>query len=133
MLKYTNILLLIETKLLEGTFLISVFDKWLYRFDRNKHGGRALVYIQDTIPSKTLEKHSCPINTEFHFIELNLKCKWPLCEMYHLLSQNDEYYLIILIRPLTLQQQQKDFACWGFQHRNNRTLPRICPLRTRIK
>ena len=93
-LKYTNILILIETKL-DETFLISRFlmDGFYrpYKFDRNKHGGGVMVYIRDTIPSKILEKHSCPNDIECLFIELNFrKCKGQLCRTYHSLSQNDE-------------------------------------------
>ena len=35
-----------------------------YRFDRNKHGGGIMIYIRGTIPSKILEKHSCPNDIE---------------------------------------------------------------------
>ena len=35
-----------------------------YTFDRNKHGGRVMVYIRDTIPSGILEKHSCSNDIE---------------------------------------------------------------------
>ena len=63
LLKYIGILILTETKLdetfLASQFLIDDFSK-PYRFDKNKHGGGVMVYIWDTIPSKILEKHSCP-------------------------------------------------------------------------
>ena len=103
-LKYIDILILTETKL-DETFLISqflmdVFSK-PYRFDRNKQRGGVMVYIRETIPSKILEKHSCPNNTECLFIELNFrKCKWLLCGTYHLPSQNDEYYCNYLDKAL---------------------------------
>ena len=55
----------------------------------------------ETIPSKILEKHSCPNNIECLFIELNFrKCKWLLCGMYHPPSQNDEYYFNYLGKVL---------------------------------
>ena len=78
-LKYTDILVLTETKLGE-TFLISQFlmDGFSkpYKFDRNKHGGGVMVYIRDTIPSRILEKNSCSNDIECLFIELNFrKCK----------------------------------------------------------
>ena len=78
-LKYIDILILTGTKL-DETFLISQslmdgFSNW------------------DTIPSKILEKHSCPNNIEYLFIELNFrKCKWLLYRTYHPPSQNDKYY-----------------------------------------
>ena len=59
--------------------------------------------------------------------EGNSKCE---IQTYHLPSQYDKYYLITLIKPLTLKELRKDFACWRFQHRNNRALYRIFPLRT---
>ena len=63
LLKYIGILILTETKLdetfLTSQFLIDDFSK-PYRFDKNKHGGGVMFYIWVTIPSKILEKHSCP-------------------------------------------------------------------------
>ena len=103
-MKYIEILILTETKLdetfLTSQFLMDGFSK-PYRFDRNKYGGGVIIYIQDTVPSKTLEKHSCPNNIECLFIELNFrKCKWLLCGMYHPPSQNDEYYFNYLGKVL---------------------------------
>ena len=103
-MKYIEILILTETKLdetfLTSQFLMDGFSK-PYRFDRNKHGGGVMIYIRDTIPSKILEKHSCPNNIECLFIELNFrKCKWLLCGMYHPPSQNDEYYFNYLGKVL---------------------------------
>ena len=60
-----------------------------------------MVYIRDTIPSKILEKHSCPNDIECLFLEVNFrKCKWLLCGTYHLPSQNDEYYFRYLDKAL---------------------------------
>ena len=103
-MKYIDILILTETKLdetfLTSQFLMDGFSK-PYRFDGNKYGGRVMIYIRDTIPSKILEKHSCPNNIECLFIELNFrKCKWLLCGTYHPPSQNDEYYFNYLDKAL---------------------------------
>ena len=103
-MKYIEILILTETKLdetfLTSQFLMDGFSK-PYRFDRNKYGGGVMIYIRYTIPSKILEKHSCPNNIECLFIELNFrKCKWLLCGMYHPPSQNDEYYFNYLGKVL---------------------------------
>ena len=59
-----------------------------------------MVYIRDTIPSKILEKHSCPNNFKSLFIELNFKnasgyhveCIIPHLKMMDII-------LIILIKP----------------------------------
>ena len=60
-----------------------------------------MVYIRDTIPSKILEKHSCPNYIECLFIEVIFrKCKWLLCETYHPPSQNEEYFFNFLDKAL---------------------------------
>ena len=113
-LKYIDILILTETKLdetfLTSQFLMDGFSK-PYRFDRNKHGGGVMIYIRDTIPSKILEKHSCPNNIECLFIELNFrKCSGYFVEriIRHLKMMN--IILIILIKPLTLTATTKRFC-----------------------
>ena len=103
-LKYIDFLILTETKLdetfLTSQFLMDGFSK-PYRFDRSKYGGGVIIYIQDTVPSKILEKYSCPNNIECLFIELNFrKCMWLLCGTYHPPSQNDEYYFNYLEQAL---------------------------------
>ena len=113
-LKYIDILILTETKLdetfLTSQFLMDGFSK-PYRFDRNKYGGGVTIYIRDTIPSKILEKHSCPNNIECLFIELNFrKCSGYFVEriIRHLKMMN--IILIILIKPLTLTATTKRFC-----------------------
>ena len=72
-MKYINILILIETKL-DKTFLVSPLITFL----------GVMIYIRGTIPTKILEKHSCPNDIECLFTELNFrKCKWPLWGTYH--------------------------------------------------
>ena len=112
-LKYIDILILTETKLdetfLTSQFLMDGFSK-PYRFDRNKYGGGVMIYIRDTIPSKILEKHSCPNNIECLFIELNFrKCSGYFVEriIRHVKMMN--IILIILIKPLTLTATTKRF------------------------
>ena len=113
-LRYIDILILTETKLdetfLTSQFLMDGFSK-PYRFDRNKYGGGVTIYIRDTIPSKILEKHSCPNNIECLFIELNFrKCSGYFVEriIRHLKMMN--IILIILIKPLTLTATTKRFC-----------------------
>ena len=52
-----------------------------------------MIFVRDDIPSKLLIKHSPPENIEPDFIELNFrKCKWLLCAIYRLPSQNHQYF-----------------------------------------
>ena len=115
-LKYIDILVVTETKLdetfLESLFLMDGFSK-PYRLDRNKNGGRIMIFIRDTISSKILEKHIFSNNFESIFVEFNFrKCKWLLCRTYHPPSQSDEYFLITLIRPLILIVDMIKFCLW---------------------
>ena len=69
-----------------------------------------MVSIRKTIPSKILGEHSCPNVIECLFIELHFrKCKLLLCVTYHTPSQNDGYYLIILVKVLRLTATTKRF------------------------
>ena len=113
-LKYIDILILTETKLdetfLTSQFLMDGFSK-PYRFDRNKYGGGVMIYIRDTIPSKILEKHSCPNNIECLFTELNFrKCSGYFVERIIRHPKLMNIILIILIKPLTLTATTKRFC-----------------------
>ena len=115
--KYIYILVVTETKLdetfLESLFLMDGFSK-PYRLDRNKNGGRIMIFIRDTISSKILEKHIFPNDVESIFLKLNFrKCKWLLCATYQPPSQSDEYFLITLIRALILIVGMIKFCLWG--------------------
>ena len=69
-----------------------------------------MVSIRKAIPSKILGKHICPNDIECLFIELHFrKCKLLLCVTYHTPSQNDGYYLIILVKALRLTATTKRF------------------------
>ena len=58
-----------------------------------------MVYIWDTIPSKILQKYSCPKDIECHFIDLIFrKGKWLLCGKYHkALDTYSNYEKVLLI------------------------------------
>ena len=82
-----DILIITESKLDEtfpmGQFFIDSFTA-PYQLDRNIHGGGALVYIREDIPSKQLNCHIFPEDIEGIFVEINLrKTKWLLFGSYH--------------------------------------------------
>ena len=100
------ILIVTENKL-NSTFPTSQFmiDGYSepYRFDRNKNGGRVLIYIREDIPSKLLADHKLPHDIEGIFVELNLrKRKFLIFESYHLPSQSDEYFFHQIIKGLDM-------------------------------
>ena len=61
-----------------------------------------MIFIQDTISSKILEKYIFPNNdVESIFLGLNFrKCKWLLCGTHHPPSQSDEYFFDNLDKAL---------------------------------
>ena len=64
-----------------------------FRQDRDKNGGGLLIYVNECISTKKLNKHVFPDDIEGLFIELNFrKTKWLLVGTYHPPKQNDEYY-----------------------------------------
>ena len=92
---FVDILVITESKLdqsfPESQFFINRFSK-PFRKDRNRHGGRLLMYIKEDIPQEELS-FNLPSNIEIIIIELNInKIKWLVCGCYHPLSQSDEYF-----------------------------------------
>ena len=92
---FVDILVITESKLdqsfPESQFFINKFPK-PFRKDRNRHGGRLLMYIKEDIPQKELS-FNLPSNIEIIIIELNInKIKWLVCGCYHPPSQSDEYF-----------------------------------------
>ena len=80
-----------------------------YRLNRNKHGGGALVYIREDIPSKTLKKIFLPDDIKGIFIEVNLrKHKWLLCATYNPPNQNDHYFFNHLGKAIDVYHQTYD-------------------------
>ena len=75
-LKYVGILVITETKL-DDTFPTSQFltDGFSehFRLGRNKNGFGIMIFFREYIPSKLLQKHVLPVDTEGLFIELNFR------------------------------------------------------------
>ena len=91
-----GILIITGTKLDDSSptdqFIISGYSK-LYRLDRNRNGGRIIIYIREDIPSKQINLLKLPDDIENIFIEVNLyKTKWLMCGCYHPPNQNDQYF-----------------------------------------
>ena len=62
-----------------------------------------MIFVMDDIPNKLLTKHNFSSDVEGLFVELNFrKSKWLLFGTYHPPSQNDQYFLVVLIEFLIL-------------------------------
>ena len=74
-----DIFVITETKL-DSTFPISRFfiESYSepYRFDRNRSGDGALIYVREDVPSKPLTDHKLPHDIEGIFVESNLRKFW---------------------------------------------------------
>ena len=74
-----DIFVITETKL-NSTFPISRFfiESYSepYRFDRNRSGDGALIYVREDVPSKPLTDHKLPHDIEGIFVESNLRKFW---------------------------------------------------------
>ena len=82
-----DILVITETKT-DSTFPLNQFatQGYLkpYRFDRNRNGGGAFIYVREDIPSRELKIRNTPEDIESIFIEINqIKTKWFFCGCYH--------------------------------------------------
>ena len=64
-------------------FLAPGFSK-PFDLDRNRKGGRVMIYVHENIPSKLLTKHVLPSDIKQILLKLNSrKCKWLLVGKYH--------------------------------------------------
>ena len=62
----------------------------IFRYDRNRFGGRLLLYVNDKIPSKFLDKHSTSTDIELIAVEFHQnKRKWLSLCIYKPPNQND--------------------------------------------
>ena len=119
MLKYTDILVVTETKLdetfLESLFLMDILSK-SYRLNRNKNGVGIIIFIRDTMSNEILQKHIFPKDVKSIFVELLFrKCKYLLCWAYHPSSQSDEYFFNNLDKGLdTYRKYDKVLLVWDF-------------------
>ena len=64
-----------------------------FRVDRNRFHGGVLIYVQEDIPCKQLNKHKLPDDIVGIFIEINLrKVKWLLFGTCHPPQQQAEHF-----------------------------------------
>ena len=81
-----------------GQFLIDVFHT-LFRFDRNKNGGRILLHVREDIPANILS-HNFP-SAESFFAEIILyKKKWLISCSYNLNKNNIKNHLETISKAL---------------------------------
>ena len=97
-----EILVLIETKIdssfPNAQFKIDGFSGPI-RLERNRFGGRLLIYVTEAIPCKQLTKHIPPDDIEGIFVEISLKkTKWLLLGGYRPPRQQAEYFLKHLLK-----------------------------------
>ena len=101
--------LLSETKI-DGSFPNQQFNVSNYknfRRDRNKHGGGLLFYINENIPCKLINDEIIPSDIEMIIFESLVKTrKWLCIGVYKSPSQNENYFLDILSKVLTMQTCQ---------------------------
>ena len=77
-----------------------------FRRDRNKHGGGLLFYINENIPCKLINDQIIPSDIEMIMFEFLVKTrKWLCIGLYKSPSQNENYFLDILSKVLTIQYE----------------------------
>ena len=83
---FVDILDITESKLDQSFTKFQIFINRFskpFRKDRNRHGGRLLMYIKEDIPQKELS-FNLPSDIEIIIIELNInKIKWLVCGCYY--------------------------------------------------
>ena len=95
-IKDFDIFLISESKL-DSTFPNAQFKITgfkIFRYDRNRFGGGLLLYVNDKIPSKFLDKHSTSTNIELIPVEFHQnKRKWLSLCVYKPPNQNDSAFV----------------------------------------
>ena len=96
----------------EGQFLIKGFYS-PFRFDRNRNGGRIMLYVREAIAARSLN-HDFP-SAESFFIEINLyKKKWLVNCSYNPHKGNIGKHFDIICRLLdALSNKQENIALLG--------------------
>ena len=94
-IKDFDIFLISESKL-DSTFPNAQFKITgfkIFRYDRNRFGGGLLLYVNDKIPSKILDKHSISTDTELIAVKFyQNKRKWLSLCVYKPQSPNDLFF-----------------------------------------
>ena len=106
----TDIFMLLETKVdssfTNAQFVIEGYAP-PFRFDRNCHGGRILLFITEDIPAKMLSA-TCTNDFKEFFVELNFLEKFLLCCFYNFHKSNISSHLISLGETFNIQMTKYD-------------------------
>ena len=94
-----DIFLITESKLdstyPNAQFKITAFK--IFRYDRNRFGGGLLLYVNDKIPSKFLDKHSISTDIELFAVDFRQnKRKWLSLCVYKPPNQNDLAFMEVI-------------------------------------
>ena len=80
-----------------------------YRKDRSLGAGGLLMYVNENIPSRTLNEHTLPNDVEIMCVELNLrKQKWVVMGVYRPPNMNERYFLDHLSRVIDYYSRKYD-------------------------
>ena len=90
-------IVLISASKLDSTFPNAQFKITgfkIFRYDRNRFGEGLLLYVNDKIPSKFLDKYPISTNIELIAVEFHQnKRKWLSLCVYKPLNQNDSVFV----------------------------------------
>ena len=107
-----DIFLISETKI-DGSFPDAQFCYGgytnPYRRDRSFGAGGLLMYVNENIPSRILNEHILPNDTEIMCVEVNLrKQKWVIIGIYRPPNMNVNYFLSHLSKVIDLYSKKYD-------------------------
>ena len=112
-----DILIITETRL-DNTLPTSQFCiegfSMPYTLDRNRNGVGISIYVSEDITTKILRKNNLPEEIGRILLETNFrKSKWLLCGIYHLPSQNDQYFFDNIDKALDMYYSYEKIVLAG--------------------